>query len=737
MYNIIKKNVGMGGAKPRAYCGMNGGAWCNAYVCYAFNQAGQKKLFYGGKKVTYCPTSIQWCRANLAEIPLYLAMPCDIIYFDWQPNGTPDHIGFVKAHRTTTSIFTHEGNTSGGKVAEKTRTLSRHCRMWVFRPHFAPTGLKKEKLTVDGDFGYKSIYNLQIALGIKANGILDKSTVKALQKKAGASPDGAWGKKTSIKVQKMVGAKQDGAFGKSSVEALQKWINGRNYSVTPQNPVSTPKNTTQTNISTASTLGKCIDVSYWQAKISADNWKKILKTCEYVICRASYTSLSKFALDDDSTFAANVANAKAAGVKYIGAYHFSQALSVAEAQKEAKFLCDILDKYKGINFWVACDYETNAKGRLNGKTVSTKASEIANAFCAVVEKRGYKACIYANYTMLTKYLKAPKYPIWLAQYNNTKSYNKNVVMWQYTSTGRVDGITAKNTNNKSANVDLSYVYALPMYPAKPTTPTTPATKPTTPTVEKKAYTGKFPSLNNNTKIVNGMAYRMCYPYGTPQKKYTYKDGKPTENYKKCIDKVFPKHGSWPNKKQKVGACCDVFVAVCLGYVNIIVKKDLKNQLVDMPKMTTKLKSNGHYLAKDFKMGDVVQRGRKDKSGHTWIVCELVNGKKYVANAHYKKLNGTYAVMDAVPKNIVKSKWAYYKCYTVLGAIRTYYKQGDYGYDVLYIQKFLTWYGIKCSADGDYGEKTKAAVKDYQKKRGLTVDGIVGEKTIADMKKAMK
>ena len=252
MYNIIKKNVGMGGTKPRAYCGMSGGAWCNAYVCYAFNQAGQRKLFYGGKKVTYCPTSIQWCRANLAEIPLYLAMPCDIIYFDWQPNGTPDHIGLVKVHRTTTSVFTHEGNTSGGKVAEKTRTLSRHCRMWVFRPHFAPTGLKKEKLTVDGDFGYKSIYNLQIALGIKANGILDKETVKALQKKAGASPDGAWGKKTSIKVQKMVGAKQDGAFGKASVKALQKWINNKNYPVVTKTktPTTVKKPTTSTKTST-------------------------------------------------------------------------------------------------------------------------------------------------------------------------------------------------------------------------------------------------------------------------------------------------------------------------------------------------------------------------------------------------------------------------------------------------------------------------------------------------------
>ena len=234
MYNIIKKNVGMGGSKPRAYCGMSGGAWCNAYVCYAFNQAGQRKLFYGGKKVTYCPTSIKWCEANLAQIPPYLAMPCDVIYFDWQPNGRPDHIGFVKAKRTTDSVFTHEGNTSGGKVAEKTRP-ARYIE-GIFRPHFTAKGLKKEKLAVDGDFGYKSIYNLQVALKITADGILGKNTVKAWQKRVGASADGAWGRKTTLKAQKFLGVKADGAFGKNSVKALQTWINKVNYPPTPKTP---------------------------------------------------------------------------------------------------------------------------------------------------------------------------------------------------------------------------------------------------------------------------------------------------------------------------------------------------------------------------------------------------------------------------------------------------------------------------------------------------------------------
>ena len=152
-------------------------------------------------------------------------MPMDIIYFDWERNGNPNHIGFVRATKDTASIYTIEGNTSGGKVAQKTRA-GKYVQA-VYRPHFVPTGLKKQKLTVDGSFQYQSIYMLQIALGIKADGIMGIGTVKALQKKAGCSADGQWGTGTSKAVQKMVGTKADGAFGVASVKALQKWINAK------------------------------------------------------------------------------------------------------------------------------------------------------------------------------------------------------------------------------------------------------------------------------------------------------------------------------------------------------------------------------------------------------------------------------------------------------------------------------------------------------------------------------
>ena len=263
-----------------------------------------------------------------------------------------------------------------------------------------------------------------------------------------------------------------------------------------------------------------------------------------------------------------------------------------------------------------------------------------------------------------------------------------------------------------------------------------------PTTKKKAYGGTFPTANNNAKIINGLAIKMCWPYGTPQKKYTYKNGKPLAAYSKGIDKAYPKHKSWPNKKQRVGACCDILTGTVLWLVGIHVPKDLKNQLKEMPKMTKQLKSNGHYKAADFKAGDIVQRGRKDYSGHTFVIVVKysidkktgkIRGTKYIANAHYKKLDGTYAVMDSKAVTQKPSKWKFYKCYTVLGG-RTYYQEGDYGLDVYYIQKFLKWAGFYFGKpSGDYTSGTAKAVSNFQEAVGLERSGRCGDLT----RKAMR
>lgn len=253
---LAKSHLNEGGAKFRRFCGMRAGAYCNAYVCYVFNEAGNASLFYGGKRVTYCPTSIKWCYKNLASIPIYLAMPSDVIYFDWELNGIPNHIGFVDHRISDVKVATVEGNTSktdkkgkviaSGVVAEKVRVTP--YIQAVFRPHYKAT-YKIAPLKVDGQFDYNSIAMLQTVLGCKVDGILKKSDIIAIQKKVGVSQDGDWGRKTSKAVQKMIGTTVDGAFGVKSVKALQKWINKQNGYSNPKKSTTKktePKKTTPT-----------------------------------------------------------------------------------------------------------------------------------------------------------------------------------------------------------------------------------------------------------------------------------------------------------------------------------------------------------------------------------------------------------------------------------------------------------------------------------------------------------
>ena len=225
MVKLAKSYIGKGGYTFRAYCGLGSGQpWCNAFVSWLFYKSENKKLFCDGRKETYCPHSIQWCYKNLALLPIYLVMPADIVYFDWQPNGVPDHIGIVEERESDQVVKTIEGNTSGSVVARKKRAEQEV--QGVFRPHFKPSDFTASKaLVVDGYFGYNSIAVMQRWLKVEIDGVLGQQTIKAMQKKLSLKQDGWWGPATSKALQKLIGATVDGYFGPKSVRAFQTYLN--------------------------------------------------------------------------------------------------------------------------------------------------------------------------------------------------------------------------------------------------------------------------------------------------------------------------------------------------------------------------------------------------------------------------------------------------------------------------------------------------------------------------------
>lgn len=63
------------------------------------------------------------------------------------------------------------------------------------------------------------------------------------------------------------------------------------------------------------------------------------------------------------------------------------------------------------------------------------------------------------------------------------------------------------------------------------------------------------------------------------------------------------------------------------------------------------------------------------------------------------------------------------------------RQGAKGPSVLSLQNFLRDTGFPVVADGDFGPRTLAAVKDFQKSRGLAAKGVVGPRTWAALRAA--
>ena len=60
--------------------------------------------------------------------------------------------------------------------------------------------------------------------------------------------------------------------------------------------------------------------------------------------------------------------------------------------------------------------------------------------------------------------------------------------------------------------------------------------------------------------------------------------------------------------------------------------------------------------------------------------------------------------------------------------------GDTGSNVRYVQRRLKYYGYYTGGiDGDYGNGTKTAVRNFQRRNGLSVDGKVGKYTLSKLK----
>ena len=196
-----------------------------------------------------------------------------------------------------------------------------------------------------------------------------------------------------------------------------------------------------------------IDVSSHQGTI---DWNTVANDgIDFAMIRCGSRGYTEGNLYADETFYSNADGAQAAGVPF-GVYFFSQATSKEEAIEEAEYVLQLIAGME-ITCPIAYDLEDmpNHNARANDLTPE-QCTQFAEAFCNRIKQAGYKTLVYGNQHDLTRYdLDHLKEDIWYAEYNDVQpTTNVPMVMWQYTSTGNVAGISTQVDLNVLFNASL-------------------------------------------------------------------------------------------------------------------------------------------------------------------------------------------------------------------------------------------------------------------------------------------
>lgn len=191
-----------------------------------------------------------------------------------------------------------------------------------------------------------------------------------------------------------------------------------------------------------------IDVSEWQGSI---DWEKVKATgISFAMIRCGFRQIEGSEVIEDATFRQNIEGATKAGLK-VGVYFFGTAKNEREAIEEAEFTVNLIKDYH-LTYPVVYDIETFNSGRLKNIGMSTITNNVL-AFTETVGSFGYETMIYSFKDALSYYLDMGRLEgklIWLAHWVNKTDYNGQYHMWQYSDSGRVDGI--------KTNVDLNISY---------------------------------------------------------------------------------------------------------------------------------------------------------------------------------------------------------------------------------------------------------------------------------------
>ena len=199
-------------------------------------------------------------------------------------------------------------------------------------------------------------------------------------------------------------------------------------------------------------VSHAVDVSRYQENIDWDSVKA--DGIDAVLVRCAYRGYgSGGTLVTDTLFREHIEGALRAGL-HVGVYIYSQAITEEEGIEEAEKCLEVCADYLDyLDFPIVMDVEYAepdgaAGGRLYDAGLSKeKQTAVCQAFTSRIYDAGYQPMVYANKSMLTNDMYAPALTeegdwIWLAHYTTSTDYEASpYAVWQYSSSGTVDGIS--------------------------------------------------------------------------------------------------------------------------------------------------------------------------------------------------------------------------------------------------------------------------------------------------------
>jgi hypothetical protein len=95
--------------------GLNNQPWCAMFVSWCFNEYGESAKIAAQSKKGFasCDAGLKWFAKHGKLIPVGQAQSGDIVFYQFDTDTQPDHVGIVKGNNKTLKYITaYEGNTS-------------------------------------------------------------------------------------------------------------------------------------------------------------------------------------------------------------------------------------------------------------------------------------------------------------------------------------------------------------------------------------------------------------------------------------------------------------------------------------------------------------------------------------------------------------------------------------------------------------------------------------------------